>query len=164
MQRAIKILDSKHYPYEALSNKHYRNVFVLGLGSNTAKSNTSSVDILESTFKWLYNNPKIHILCTSPILRNPPFGYTRQNDFYNAIMLCESNMPIRDIYTLMFYIERRFARRRKRDFKNAPRTLDVDLICFNALRLNLGHLQLPHRFYTQRVSVMLPLSFIDEIY
>lgn len=155
-----EILDSKHYPYRAHSLKQWRNVFVLSLGSNVAKSYSSSIMTLESLFTWLGAKRTLEILETSPIWRNPPFGFVEQDYFYNAIMVCGSNMGLAEVYRLMFYAERRFGRGRKRAFKNAPRSLDVDLIYFNTLRVRFAHLQVPHRFYKERASVMLPLSFI----
>lgn len=171
--KSTQILSSKHYPYANKAFKHkdfklgsyraYRNMFVLGLGSNLALNNRSSVEILESVFVWLDSHSRIRILQSSPIWRNPPFGFALQNDFYNAVLVCESDLSLVEIYRLMFYVERRFGRGRKRAFKNAPRTLDVDLILFNALHLKWTHLYVPHRFYTQRSSVMVPLSFIESL-
>lgn len=162
-----QILSSKHYPFRAFTQHleaktQGRNIFVLGLGSNMGYGVKSSIDILESAFMWLDSVSYIKILRTSPIWRNPAFGFRAQNDFYNAVMICQSHKNIRHIYALIFYIERRFARGRKRAFKNAPRTLDIDIIFFNTLRLKYPHLHIPHRFYHQRASVMLPLSFIES--
>lgn len=173
MMKGVKILSSKHYPYTNKAFKHksfkfgsYRacgNMFVLGLGSNLALKGRGSVEILESVFAWLDSHSQIRILHSSPIWRNPPFGFALQNDFYNAVLICESSLSLVEIYRLMFYVERRFGRGRKRAFKNAPRTLDVDLILFNALCLKWEHLYVPHRFYTQRSSVMVPMSFIESL-
>ena len=186
-----QILSSKHYPYThsryaprsahsprvaAIASpnathairpcpRHHRprrNRFLLGLGSNLPLSPKSHpIDCLERLFAWLYRHPQIAILQASPIYRNPPFGFTAQGDFYNALLLCESDMGLREVFGLMFYAERRFGRGRKRAFKNAPRTLDIDLIFFNDMRVNLPSLQLPHRFYKDRASVLVPLSFME---
>lgn len=174
MMKSVQILSSKHYPYTHKAFKSYkvqkpyaytmyRNMFVLGLGSNLAPKSKDSVEILESVFVWLDSHSQIRIIQSSPIWRNPPFGFALQNDFYNAVLVCESSLSLVEIFRLMFYVERRFGRRRKRAFKNAPRTLDVDLILFNALRLKWEHLYVPHRFYMQRSSVMLPMSFIKNL-
>lgn len=155
------ILSSKHYPFQASYTKQWRNMAVFSLGSNIPKAHKHSIMILESLFMWLKAHSRLHICATSPIWRNPPFGFKMQNDFYNAIMICQSDMGLREIYRLMFYAERRFGRGRKRAFKNAPRTLDIDLIYFNTLRVNLSHLQIPHKHYKECPSVMLPLSFME---
>lgn len=161
-KRSAEVLSSKHYPYKSSKPTTHRNMFILGLGSNVAMGRKSSIDILESVYLWLFSHSQIHIVQTSPIWRNPPFGFKLQSDFYNALLVCESDLGLIEIYRLMFYLERRFGRGRKRVFKNAPRTLDIDLILFNTLRLRWKHLCVPHRFYTQRSSVMLPLSFIES--
>lgn len=163
-KKSAYMMSSKHYPYRALPTKAWRNEFILSLGSNMPKGTQSSVEILEHFFMRFYANKRVEILATSPIWRNPPFGFKAQGDFYNAIMICGSNMGLLELYRLMFYTERYFGRGRKRAFKNAPRTLDVDLMCFNALTLKLPHLQIPHRGYFNRPSVMLPLSFIENLW
>lgn len=163
-ERKAYIIDSKHYPYYRHSLKLWRNEFILSLGSNMSKGRQTSVDILESMFMRLFAHKRIEILNTSPIWCNPPFGFIAQDDFYNAVMVCGSDMGLGEIYKFIFYTERYFGRGRKRAFKNAPRTLDIDLICFNNMRLHLPHLHIPHRFYKERPSVMLPLSFIENLY
>ncbi|MCX2717036.1 2-amino-4-hydroxy-6-hydroxymethyldihydropteridine diphosphokinase [Helicobacter sp. MIT 21-1697] len=169
--KSTQILSSKHYPYslhkkpQKFALAKYRNIFVLGLGSNqglsTLLNEKGSIAILESVFMWFNAHSHIEILHTSPLWRNPPFGFKNQDDFYNAIMVCGSNLSLVEIYGLIFYIERRFGRARKRAFKNAPRTLDIDIIFFNALRIKRPYLQVPHSLYESRASVMLPLSFIE---
>lgn len=155
-----EILSSTHFPY-GLKTPHkqrFTHKITLSLGSNQGKS----IEILERVFRWLTHHSCIQILYTSPIWRNPPFGFTDQNDFYNVILCFSSSLNIVQIYQLIFYIERRFGRGRKRAFKNAPRTLDVDLIFFDEVILCREYLFIPHREYDKRVSVLLPLSFVPE--
>ncbi|WP_334085227.1 2-amino-4-hydroxy-6-hydroxymethyldihydropteridine diphosphokinase [Helicobacter typhlonius] len=169
--RSACIISSKHYPYTTVRfynassthHKQWRNEFILSLGSNMPKNKCDSIAILELLFIRFNANKRIEILATSPIWRNPPFGFKAQNDFYNAIMICGSNMGLGEVYRLIFYSERYFGRGRKRTFKNAPRTLDVDLVCFNSLRVKLPRLQIPHSGYFARPSIMLPLSFIKRL-
>lgn len=117
--------------------------------------------MLEKVFCYIDSHRKIDILQTSPIYKNPPFGYVEQNDFYNAIIFCQSSLNLIELFRFIFYVERRFGRGRKRKFKNAPRNIDIDIIFFNDLNLRLPHLQIPHIHYKQRISVMLPLSTIE---
>lgn len=164
-----QILSSLHYPYglqmchaqkKSLSSYQLRHSILLGLGSNLTLGTHNSIEILESVFRWFASNSRIQIQKTSPIWRNPPFGYKAQNEFYNALLLCKTSLSIVGVYTLIFYVERRFGRERKRIFKNAPRTLDIDLILYDDIRLKRPYLEVPHKFYTMRPSVMLPMSFL----
>ena len=49
---------------------------------------------------------------------------------------------------------------RKRSFKNAPRTLDIDIIDFSAKIRQSERLRLPHPKACQRLSVILPLAMM----
>ena len=49
---------------------------------------------------------------------------------------------------------------RERSFRNAPRTLDLDIIDFDGIRSDDPHLTLPHPRAHERSFVMLPLAEI----
>jgi len=57
-------------------------------------------------------------------------------------------------------IEKKF--KRKREFKNSPRTLDLDIIFFDKIHYFKKDLIIPHRNYYKRESVLIPLSFIES--
>ena len=129
------------------------NTFTIGIGSNKGQS----FRIFTQLFLWLARHRSFTILSTSPIYQNPAFGYTKQRDFYNATLTLQTPLSLREVFGIIFYLERKFARPRIREFKNAPRTLDIDLIFFNHLKLNYPHLKLPHPYWKQRESVIIPL-------
>ncbi|WP_258555320.1 2-amino-4-hydroxy-6-hydroxymethyldihydropteridine diphosphokinase [Helicobacter mustelae] len=106
---------------------------------------------------WLKNHPNFHFIITSPIYRNPAFGYKNQPDFYNATISLITNLNLNAIYHLVFYLERKFGRARKRRFKNAPRTLDIDILFFGHKVVKYPHLKIPHPAWKQRESVIIPL-------
>jgi glucokinase len=59
----------------------------------------------------------------------------------------------------LLWVERRFGRRRS--FKNAPRTLDLDIIFYGNRRIRTRRLRLPHPGYTERPSVLWPLALME---
>ncbi len=133
----------------------YKNLVVLGIGANIG-------DCLK-TFQKLYlslkRNSHINIISTSHVYKNPPFGYTNQPYFYNATLILKTNLGLNAVYRLIFYLERKFGRPRVRAFKDAPRTLDIDMILFNNLKVRLKHLRIPHYDFHNRESVLRPLIF-----
>ena len=129
------------------------NTFTIGIGSNKGQS----FRIFNQLFLWLARHRSFTILSTSPIYQNPAFGYTPQSDFYNATLTLQTPLSLREVFSIIFYLERKFARPRIREFKNAPSTIDIDLIFFNHLKLNYPHLKLPHPYWKQRESVIIPL-------
>lgn len=148
-------LFTQHFPHIQHNSKEYNNIVVWGIGGNIG----NCLKTFENLFQSLRHNSKIRLYSTSYIYKNPAFGYTTQPNFYNATITFTTNLCLRHIFTLMFYLERKFGRDRIRAFKNAPRTLDIDLIFFGNKRFRAKHLHIPHQDYHNRQSVLYPLTF-----
>ena len=71
-------------------------------------------------------------------------------------MLVQSSLPPLTLLEIMQRAELRFGR--KRSFKNAPRTLDVDILYASAKVRACEWLALPHPSACERISVILPLG------
>ncbi|MBX7490397.1 2-amino-4-hydroxy-6-hydroxymethyldihydropteridine diphosphokinase [Helicobacter sp. Faydin-H64] len=125
---------------------------ILGVGANCGESLVRFWKLLKRL------SCKNVIIATSPILKNPAFGYTEQPDFYNKIIWLKTRLGIADFWSFCAYLERYFGRERKRPFKNAPRTLDLDIIAFKGKHIILGDLEIPHRAWSERQSVWIPLT------
>jgi 2-amino-4-hydroxy-6-hydroxymethyldihydropteridine diphosphokinase len=158
--RRIKMLDKDHskiitpfYPWFNHDDVKGHNV-LLGIGGNVG-------DILrrfEHLYWYLRRSPFIVIMQTSPILRNPPFGYADQPDFYNALILIKTHLQPQELLKYILKIEKQFGR--KRSFKNAPRTLDIDMIKYEKRIMVTPKLTLPHPFWMTRTSVLMPLKWM----
>lgn len=127
---------------------------MLGIGGNIG----DCLFCFETLFRKISADVRFCILSTSPIYRNPPFGYEQQNDFFNATMQIATSCGVTEMFRMIFYWERCFGRGRKRVFKNAPRTLDVDLLWFNQMKISWPYLHLPHPQWHNRESVLIPLQ------
>ncbi|PAF46038.1 2-amino-4-hydroxy-6-hydroxymethyldihydropteridine diphosphokinase [Helicobacter sp. 11S02629-2] len=147
------ILHSKNFPYVSKDKRILKNLVTLGLGANISHP----VRTLNALFLKLKQNKNLLIHSTSFIYKNKAFGVTNQPDFYNTTLIFSTNLTLRSVFSLIFYLERFFKRPRIRPYKNAPRTLDIDLLLFNNLRLKLPHLTLPHAGLLSRKSVLVPL-------
>ena len=135
-------------------NTKFNNTIVVGIGGNVG----NTIQTFHKLVRRFDANMRFCIVQTSPILQNPPFGYLKQDDFYNAIVVIKTNLsPLESLKAFQYY-EKSF--KRKRTFKNAPRTLDIDIIFFNNVKFNHKKLQIPHLYYKQRDSVVLPLRYI----
>ena len=135
--------------------KFLPNTALIALGANLK----NPIHTFKSLFTKLARNAKIHILATSPIYKNPPFGFRNQPFFYNATMMLATKMCLLEFYAFIFYLERIFGRARKRAFKNAPRALDIDIIFFNDIFMRSAKLNIPHPHWRNRPSVVVPLLF-----
>ena len=137
------------------SRKTLPNTTIIALGGNLK----SPIHTFKMLFLKFRRNAKIRILSTSPIYKNPPFGFCNQPFFYNATMLLATSMCLMEFYAFIFYMERVFGRGRIRAFKNAPRTLDIDIIFFNDIVMRSAKLNIPHTQWQGRSSVLIPLIY-----
>ncbi len=97
---------------------------------------------------------------TSAILQNPPFGFLEQDDFFNAIIVFKTSLGPKAFLKFLLHVEKIFGR--KRSFKNAPRTLDLDIIFFDDIKYSQKNLEIPHPSWSKRDSVVLPLLSMKE--
>jgi len=129
---------------------------LLGIGGNMG-------DVLrrfEHLFWYFKRSSLVHIVETAPILKNPPFGYTEQDDFYNSLILVETMLTPKALLRYVLRVEKVFGR--KRLFKDGPRTLDIDIIFYENVKMNTKTLILPHPGWMQRTSVLTPLSYMKR--
>lgn len=136
------------------SKRH--NVVLLGIGGNQPQTPKAFRNLI----RVLYANPNISHIESSSLLENPAFGFIHQPSFINATLFLRTAYTLTELYALVFYLERRFGRPRKRAFKNAPRIIDIDIIFFNTLILKRGYLTIPHPHWQNRESVCIPMSFM----
>ena len=92
------------------------------------------------------------------MLKNPPFGYLEQDDFYNAIVIVKTCLRPKALLRYILSIEKRFGR--KRLFKDGPRTLDIDIIFYANEQIESRELIIPHPAWCKRPSVLIPLSYL----
>jgi len=159
----IKKIDdnlSLHYetffPYSKnMQSQNYK--VLIGIGGNLGKSKKR----FEKLFNILRKNRQMNILATSPILKNPPFGFFEQPDFYNSLILLETRISPFNFLNYTLYLEKRFGR--VRSFKNAPRTLDIDIIFFDFLKIKSLKLTVPHWDWQNRDSVTIPLIYLGRV-
>ena len=123
----------------------------IALGANLADPAHQIRAALES----LSRLPDSRLLRASSLYRTAPVGVAGQPDFINAVALVETTLAPRDLLAALFAIEAEFGRRR--DYHNAPRTLDLDLLLYDDLVLDGAELQLPHPRMHLRAFVLAPL-------
>ena len=73
----------------------------------------------------------------------------------NAVAQIETGLPAERLLAELHAIEARHGR--SRSFANAPRTLDLDLLLYGGLVLDLPQLKVPHPRMHERAFVLLPL-------
>lgn len=102
--------------------------------------------------------PGTRLIAHSSLYRSAPWGYADQPDFINAVAEIETRLDPRQLLEMLLEIEHR--RGRVREFLNAPRVLDLDLLMYNGLIHHEHGLTLPHPRMHERAFVLQPLTEI----
>jgi 2-amino-4-hydroxy-6-hydroxymethyldihydropteridine diphosphokinase len=123
----------------------------VGIGSNLDDPRAQVL----GAFNELGRLPDTRVVKRSSLYRTAPIGYTPQPDFVNAVAQLETGLPAERLLTELQEIEKHHGR--KRSFKNAPRTLDLDLLLFGDARLSSPQLTVPHPRMHERAFVLEPL-------
>lgn len=127
---------------------------VIALGSNLAEPARQVCAALSA----LEAHPQIQIEKTSSLYVTAPVGYDDQPDFVNAVCSVRTSLDGVSLLAVLNRIEADFGR--ERTFRNAPRTLDLDIIDFDGISSSDPHLTLPHPRAHERSFVMKPLAEI----
>lgn len=126
----------------------------IGIGSNLDHPEAHvrrAMDELDSL-------PHSRVVARSSLYRSAPVGYARQPDFINAVAALETALGARELLRDLQQLEARHGR--ERSFRDAPRTLDLDLLLFGAARIQEADLVVPHPRMHERAFVLEPLTEI----
>jgi 2-amino-4-hydroxy-6-hydroxymethyldihydropteridine diphosphokinase len=129
----------------------------VALGANlgnpilTVKSAIGNLDAIVATAR----------VATSSLYRTSPVGLRRQPDFINAVVALATDLSPQALLDQLFVIEQQFGR--QRSVKNAPRTLDLDLLLYGDCVLDTPQLTLPHPRMHERAFVLAPLAEIAPL-
>ncbi|SFH36012.1 2-amino-4-hydroxy-6-hydroxymethyldihydropteridinediphosphokinase [Nitrosospira sp. Nsp14] len=126
----------------------------IGLGSNMADPVAQVREALDE----LAHLPSSRLLAVSSLYRSAPVGKLDQPDFINAVALIETELTPQDLLKSLLEIEHYHGR--VREYRNGPRTLDLDILLYDDLQCNDAHLTLPHPRMHQRAFVLQPLCEI----
>jgi len=146
---------SRFFPYKSTRLSQFKYFALVGLGSNISDEKSR----FNKLFRLLLSDKRVKILASSALLINKAFGYEAQKDFTNAVILIQTNLHARALLKVLLYYEIKF--KRKRTFKNAPRTLDLDLLYFSQKVKKDPNCQVPHPGADKRISVILPLGLLE---
>jgi 2-amino-4-hydroxy-6-hydroxymethyldihydropteridine diphosphokinase len=90
----------------------------------------------------------------------PPWGDEQQPSFVNACIEIETRLDPHTVLSTLHRIEKKFGRDRAHERHWGPRTLDLDLLAYDDVRLGRKELTLPHPRIFERAFVLVPLAEI----
>jgi 2-amino-4-hydroxy-6-hydroxymethyldihydropteridine diphosphokinase len=103
----------------------------------------------------LRNIPRTKLIKQSSCYQTSPVGGVVQADFINAVACLETDLAPLALLEALFAIERQH--QRQRTLRWGPRTLDLDLLLYGNLTINISTLIVPHKELKNRQFVIHPL-------
>ena len=130
---------------------------VLALGSNLGERLAS----LQGAVNAIADTPDVWVTGVSPVYETEPVDAPDGSDmFLNAIVMADTTLAASRLLDRALAIEDAFERERS-EVRNAPRTLDVDLIVVGDRRSDEEFLRLPHPRAAERAFVLQPWYDIE---
>jgi len=125
----------------------------VGLGANLGDARAA----LDSAFEALAALPGTELLRRSSLWRSAPID-SGGPDYLNAVAELRTTLAPLELLHRLQAIE--LAHGRERPYRNAPRTLDLDLLLYDDQCVDLPRLTLPHPRLHLRAFVLQPLAEI----
>ena len=126
---------------------------VIALGSNL-ENRRLNLDIAITKLEELLGE-----LTVSQYFETKPVGGPAQDDFINAVVIANSNLPAKELLTELLAIEDEMGR--VREVHWGPRIIDLDLIVHGDQIIDTVFLKLPHPLAASREFVLEPWLSID---
>lgn len=125
----------------------------LSLGSNLG----DRVSTLAAAIEKIAALPETSVVRGSSIYETEPAYHDDQPPFANMVIEIETDLDPGELYAHTAMIESDLGR--VREFPNAPRTLDIDILLHGdeSSRSVFGSLEIPHPRMRERAFVMVPL-------
>lgn len=131
-----------------------KTVCYIGIGANLGAAEES----VRQAIARLGTLPGTRLDASSSLFRTAPVD-AGGDDYVNAVARIESMLEPADLLQALHGIEQEFGR--ERSVRNAPRTLDLDLLLYGTRRLAGADLTVPHPRMHERAFVLIPLLQLD---
>ena len=125
-------------------------VAYLGLGANLGDARQT----LKDAVVCLAQQHTIAVLAKSSLYRTAPID-AGGDDYLNCVVKLDTTLPVRHLLALCHKIEHHFGR--ERPFRNAPRTLDLDILLYGEQCIEEPDLIVPHPRLVERAFALVPL-------
>lgn len=132
-------------------------MILIGLGANL-HSRYGAPEVTLKACVSSFEKYDIDVVVCSSIWKSAPVPASDQPWYRNAVCRVKTRLTPQELLRTIGHIEYDFGR--ERTDINAPRTLDLDILCYDDLRVNQDDLVLPHPRMHERAFVLLPLAEI----
>ena len=126
----------------------------VALGGNLGDARQSVQQALQA----LDALPQTRLEAASSLYRTTPVDASGP-DFINAVARLRTSLAPLALLQALQGLKQQAGR--ERPYRNAPRTLDLDVLLYSGVRQQTPELELPHPRMLQRAFVLVPLAEID---
>jgi 2-amino-4-hydroxy-6-hydroxymethyldihydropteridine diphosphokinase len=126
----------------------------VGIGANLG----DPAQTVRSAIAALQGLADTHLSASSSLFASAPID-AGGSDFVNAVARIDTGLAAETLLSELQKIEQAFGR--ERPFRNAPRTLDLDLLLYGQAQIQSSSLEVPHPRMTGRAFVLKPLLELD---
>lgn len=123
----------------------------VALGANLGNRGNTLQDALHR----LAHTADIELLQASSFYRTAPIGAIGP-DYLNGVVKIRTTLSAHDLLAALQAIETTLGR--KRPYRNAPRTLDLDILLYGEARIESATLTVPHPRMWERAFVLVPMA------
>ena len=128
------------------------NTVYIALGSNLENREEN----LDSAIAAM--PPDIIPLTCSPIYQTPPWGFIDQPAFLNQVVKANTDLNPQELLRYLKGLEGKLGRRST--IRYGPRQIDLDILFYANVVLDIPGLTIPHPRIAERAFVLVPLSDI----
>lgn len=123
----------------------------ISLGSNMGERLSN----LEAAVEMVARLEKTALLAESSVYETEPWGLKEQDSFLNMCIKIETELSPKELLKKLQEIELELGRRRL--VRWGPRTIDLDILMYDDVKMEDEELTLPHPRMTERAFVLMPL-------
>ena len=136
----------------------------LSLGSNLGNRKQLLLDAIEKINKKVGN-----VVRQSSFYETKPWGFESENLFLNAAVKVTTKLSPTELLEVTQQIEREMGRKKKTTYNfrqqtpnYSDRPIDIDILLYDDLHVDLPKLKIPHPLMQERDFVLVPLREIIE--
>ena len=126
----------------------------LGIGGNTGNKQ----DNFDKVYTFIKNELG-EVLRSSSVYETSPWGFQSEDNFWNQILVVETEYSPEELLQKVAKIENWFGRERGTTGYTS-RKMDIDILYFDELVIETENLTIPHPQIANRLFVLVPLAEI----
>lgn len=131
------------------------NTVFIGIGSNLGERQAN----INLAIELLAKVEGVFIEKISSIIETEPVGGPPQPKYLNGVLKINTGLSPQELLSVLQEIENKLGR--KREIKNGPRTIDLDILLYGNKVLDEPNLKIPHPRMFEREFVLKPLLEIE---